>query len=273
MAREVTPWLRAAAGAPEGIITKPDGTHCTDCDEEMEQRIRVVCNEVLADPFLFLGEESEAKRSTPISAIRNAECIVVVDPIDGTSNFIQGNSAFGSLIGVYHQRADSFFEPVFGAILLPEEEQLYLTDESGVEVVDLSSGQESRLAVKRQTDQTCLRISAYPSHDRFLAPQALLSERIERVMTFASITDFNNLILGETRLAIIGGKWWDIAALLAVAQQLSLQALSLRDKNYGFRLSLDDFILTPGDSQWSLQAPIVLFAQDDGAMVQRILDL
>jgi fructose-1,6-bisphosphatase/inositol monophosphatase family enzyme len=66
-------------------------------DEEAEQLLKSGLEEILPGS-LFVGEESYAKNPGILSRLLQPDTpIWVVDPIDGTSNFIKGNEGFGIL--------------------------------------------------------------------------------------------------------------------------------------------------------------------------------
>jgi fructose-1,6-bisphosphatase/inositol monophosphatase family enzyme len=74
----------------------------TDADEQAEWRIR----DAVAKAFphaLFVGEESEARDASLLGKIAEADLCVIVDPVDGTSNFAWGVPAFGVLCAIVRQ--------------------------------------------------------------------------------------------------------------------------------------------------------------------------
>jgi fructose-1,6-bisphosphatase/inositol monophosphatase family enzyme len=71
----------------------------TDADEQAEWRIR----DAVAKAFpqaLFVGEESVARDAKLLDKIGDADLAVIIDPVDGTSNFAWGVPAFGVLCAV-----------------------------------------------------------------------------------------------------------------------------------------------------------------------------
>lgn len=88
------------------VEMKPDATPVTPADLEVEARIR----SMIADRFPdhgIIGEEH------PDSGL-DAECVWVIDPIDGTRAFIAGRPVFGTLIALTINRA-----PVLGVVDIP----------------------------------------------------------------------------------------------------------------------------------------------------------
>lgn len=90
----------------QNVQTKRDGTWVTAADREVERSIRAA----IADTFpghAVLGEE-DGLSGDP------AAPTWVIDPIDGTSNFVRGNPVFATLIGL---RVDG--EDVLGVVSAP----------------------------------------------------------------------------------------------------------------------------------------------------------
>ena len=71
----------------------------TDADEQAEWRIRDACAKAFPHA-LFVGEESVARDKALLSKIRDADLAIIVDPIDGTSNFAWGLPLFGVMAGI-----------------------------------------------------------------------------------------------------------------------------------------------------------------------------
>jgi myo-inositol-1(or 4)-monophosphatase len=76
---EVRAWLLAASGDVE-VEAKADGTPVTDADHEVDERIAVRLMEAFPDHGLLSEERDTVAPDT--------EWTWIVDPIDGTSNFI-----------------------------------------------------------------------------------------------------------------------------------------------------------------------------------------
>lgn len=71
----------------------------TDADEQAEWRIRDACAKAFPHA-LFVGEESVARDKALLSKIKDADLCIIVDPIDGTSNFAWGMPLFGVMAGI-----------------------------------------------------------------------------------------------------------------------------------------------------------------------------
>ncbi len=79
-------------GGPVPATRKPDGSPVTAADREIEATLRARIAAVLPDAVV-LGEEDGGELT------REGVCFVI-DPIDGTKNFMRGVPVFATLIGV-----------------------------------------------------------------------------------------------------------------------------------------------------------------------------
>lgn len=79
-------------GGPVPATRKPDGSPVTAADREIEATLRARIGAVLPDAVV-LGEEDGGELT------REGVCFVI-DPIDGTKNFMRGVPVFATLIGV-----------------------------------------------------------------------------------------------------------------------------------------------------------------------------
>lgn len=91
---------------------KPDNTLVTEADRQIEEFLREKLGQ-LAPGFAFLGEE------TGLTGDPDAPCWVI-DPIDGTTNFVRGLPLWCVSIGAVHQG-----RPIFGAVAVPPQDELY----------------------------------------------------------------------------------------------------------------------------------------------------
>ena len=95
---EIMPRFRSLG---EGGIREKTGALdlVTDADENAEWRIRDACAIAFPDA-LFVGEESVARDPSLLLKIKDANLCIIVDPVDGTSNFAWGLPLFGVMAAV-----------------------------------------------------------------------------------------------------------------------------------------------------------------------------
>jgi fructose-1,6-bisphosphatase/inositol monophosphatase family enzyme len=97
----------------------------TDADEQAEWRIR----DAVAKAFpsaLFVGEESVARDASLLDKIGGAEFAVIIDPVDGTSNFAWGVPLFGVLCAVVKNG-----ETIAGMIYDPVVKDWFIAEKGG----------------------------------------------------------------------------------------------------------------------------------------------
>ena len=87
--------LREKAEAPPAVETKPDGTPVTDADRAVEQAVRAEINRAYPAHGIR-GEEFPPERE-------NAAFVWIIDPLDGTKEYIQGLPLFGFLLALAHR--------------------------------------------------------------------------------------------------------------------------------------------------------------------------
>lgn len=95
------------------IETKPDTTPVTDADRAVEKAIRdLLARERPAD--LIVGEELGSPE-----AIRPGTRYWVLDPIDGTKNFLRGVPIWATLIGLVHRDQNGVDQVIAGMVSSP----------------------------------------------------------------------------------------------------------------------------------------------------------
>lgn len=85
----------ARFGGTVPAVAKPDGSPVTEADEAVETLLRDRISGTYPD-HAICGEESGGE-------INPAEPTWVIDPIDGTKNFMRGLEVYATLIGLVHQ--------------------------------------------------------------------------------------------------------------------------------------------------------------------------
>jgi fructose-1,6-bisphosphatase/inositol monophosphatase family enzyme len=120
-AREIMPRFRALAAGD--IEEKSKGDFVTVADRLAEAWLTPKL-EVLLPGSLVLGEEAVAASPALISRIEDDRPVWVVDPVDGTGNFVNGNAQFGTMIALVvggQTRQAWIYLPVADAMAVAEE--------------------------------------------------------------------------------------------------------------------------------------------------------
>jgi fructose-1,6-bisphosphatase/inositol monophosphatase family enzyme len=87
-------WRALSADA---VREKSKGDFVTDVDEEAERRLSAGLT-ALAPHTAVLGEEAAAANPTLLNLLQHANDLWIIDPIDGTSNYIEGKPCFAIMV-------------------------------------------------------------------------------------------------------------------------------------------------------------------------------
>lgn len=109
---KIRPLLQENFGNPDTVEYKEDGSFVTNVDPEAEKIVRDVIRSHFPDHGI-LGEEIEQENP-------NAELKWIIDPIDGTKQFIRGIPVYGCIIALYKNE-----QPLVAVIDVPETGSLY----------------------------------------------------------------------------------------------------------------------------------------------------
>ncbi|WP_425308548.1 inositol monophosphatase [Ammonicoccus fulvus] len=89
---------RWRALADDEVSEKNPGDFVTVADHESEERITAVLQAAWPDA-LIVGEEAAAVHPSIVHQVHSAEHAFVVDPVDGTRNFIHGSKNYAVMVG------------------------------------------------------------------------------------------------------------------------------------------------------------------------------
>jgi myo-inositol-1(or 4)-monophosphatase len=133
--------VRAHFGAPDGVREKAPGDWVTEADVASEDAVRAVLERETGLPVF--GEEEGGER---------ADTGWLVDPLDGTSNFVHGLDAVGVSVGLV-----AAGEPVVGVVHAPLLDRTYLARRGGGAFRD-----ERRLQVSRRAPDQAIVATGFP---------------------------------------------------------------------------------------------------------------
>lgn len=121
------------------VSLKADHTHVTDADRAVEGRIRaVLASERPTDAFF--GEESGKSGSLEEGVTAQPQRQWIVDPIDGTANFMRGVPVWATLIALVVDGV-----PVVGVVSAPAlQRRWWATSGGGAFALEAGSGTEPR---------------------------------------------------------------------------------------------------------------------------------
>jgi fructose-1,6-bisphosphatase/inositol monophosphatase family enzyme len=115
----ILPRFRALAAGE--VIEKSPGEVVTVADREAEELISRRLRDVVDAPVV--GEEAATADPGLLAALRNAPAAWVVDPVDGTANFVAGQPEYAVMVALVRGG-----ETVAGWILRPADDSVYIAE-------------------------------------------------------------------------------------------------------------------------------------------------
>jgi myo-inositol-1(or 4)-monophosphatase len=219
MAREVGRLLRGHFGRDIRVKEKGDRDLVTDIDLKAEKKIiRLIKKNYPEDNIL--SEESE-------QATFNSDFKWVIDPIDGTHNYIRGIENFGTSIALAHKD-----RVVLGVIHLPMSDELYFASKDGGAFLN-----QRKISVSRRTlGETTL---VYDSTIRLNKGPMLkylnrLADEVFNIRMFGStVRSLTYVAAGRADLEVeYNDKPWDFAAGLLLVEEAGGRATDLKGKRW-----------------------------------------
>ena len=196
------------------VTTKPDNTPVTDADQATEEALRKHLATARSTDGL-VGEEFGTQN-------KEAERYWVIDPIDGTKNFMRGVPTWATLIGLVERQSDGSENVIVGAVSAPAlNRRWYASTGSGAFTI-LNGGKPRKISVSKVSEISSASI-AYSDFQGW-------NERLEK---------FHKLIAACTRSRGYGDFWshmlvaegavdiaaepslalWDMAALEVIVRE------------------------------------------------------
>ncbi|MFI9006648.1 inositol monophosphatase family protein [Actinosynnema sp. NPDC053489] len=199
---------------PQNVIEKTDRDTYTDVDTRIEREVRAYL--IATTPEIGFTGEEEGRFDRAV----DSEYAWVLDPIDGTSNFVHGVPLCGvSLALMWNNKA------IVGAIAMPYLELIYSAiDGHGAyvngQVITASKTAELSKAIVAIGD-FALGEGAKKKNRQRIAVTAALAEEVERIRMFGSAAH-DLAWLAEGRIdgvVILSNKIHDVAAGVLIARE------------------------------------------------------
>ncbi|MEO8529448.1 MAG: histidinol-phosphatase [Pseudolysinimonas sp.] len=195
------------------VQLKPDRTQVTDADTRVEQVIRQHLAEARPEDAI-LGEEFGAGATTDDGGRR-----WIIDPIDGTSNFVRGVPIWGALISL---AIDGI--PQVGVVSIPAMGKRWWAATGHGAWAQEGDGEARRISVSGIDDLSDATIS-YNSLKHWDQAGRLdqlidLSRAVRRTRAFGDLWAY--MLLAEGAIDIVAEfdlKPWDIAALVPIVRE------------------------------------------------------
>ncbi len=261
--RELYPTIAKHWGDSSVARKKEDGSLVTNVDPIVEEEIRRVAAEALPDAF-FLGEETHKTEPGIDAAISATKRIVIVDPIDGTSEYVHRSSDCGTLVAVFELRHD-VLHPLLGLAYRPFLSSSPLAHDHGV--VIYSAGNQVFRQILSPRHESAEPISFAEARKpgemiRVVTPRdiPIPSARVSKIGSSASVADLMHPVLGSAHSAISRSRIWDIAAPIAIASARQIPCWHIASDSQFSTLSFADFELNDPLKKWALLSPIAIGA-------------
>lgn len=214
-------WIRSKVGGYESLGIKHSAHDLvTEVDKGAETMIRNLVMTYFPD-HSFLGEEGvepgPQASAAALKEVETAEYLWIVDPIDGTTNFVHGLPNFVVSIALAHKG-----EVILGVVYDPSRDELFIAEKGKGAYVH-----GKRTAVSKETKLSeCLVASGFPTDTQMALPlnMSQLSAVVPRVRNVRMLGSAA-LTLAYVAAGRLSGFWeiglnaWDIAAGALLIQE------------------------------------------------------
>jgi histidinol-phosphatase len=196
------------------VTTKPDNTPVTDADKATEEALRALLKNHRPDDGI-VGEEFGNDAG-------GAERYWVIDPIDGTKNFLRGVPTWATLIGLIEKQSDGSEVAVVGVVSAPALFRRWHASEGNGAFLSLNKAAPERINVSQVSEikNASISYSDFIGWGERLAPfQSLLADawRTRGIGDFWShmlVAEGAVDVAAEPTLAL-----WDMAALDIIVRE------------------------------------------------------
>ena len=196
------------------VTTKPDNTPVTDADKASEEAIRALLKSHRPDDGI-VGEEFGEDAA-------GAERYWVIDPIDGTKNFLRGVPTWATLIGLIEKQSDGSEVVVVGVVSAPALFRRWHASEGHGAFVSVNGGAPKKISVSQVSEikDASISYSDFIGWEQRLAP---FQEILATAWRTRGIGDFWSHMLvaeGAVDVAIEPNlSIWDMAALDIIVRE------------------------------------------------------
>ncbi|HPF78429.1 MAG TPA: 3'(2'),5'-bisphosphate nucleotidase CysQ [Alphaproteobacteria bacterium] len=214
----------------QGADAKDDGSPVTLADQKAEDLIEKALKEITPE-VLIIGEEAAAEGYRP--DLTNEEYFWLVDPLDGTKEFISGSGDYTVNIALIHHN-----KPVLGVVYAPYHGELYAACGEGTAIRWMEdSGKEKPIYV-REAPNEGLTIVSSKSHGKGDRLDSFLSHyKIRKQIQRGSSLKICSIAAGKADMYPRFGLTceWDTAAAHAVLNAAGgfLTDIQGRELSYG----------------------------------------
>ncbi len=208
IAKEAGKAIMEVYGTDFEVTRKQDHSPLTLAD----MRSHEIISSALLDRYPDIPVLSEEGRQIPFEVRRNWESFWLVDPLDGTKEFVKRNGEFTVNIALVRNRM-----PVVGVIYIPVSDRAFVAD-MGEGCWEISSGGHKRLTVSPISPDEPVRVVRSRSHPAPGLEQFLSLIASYKIINRGSALKFCSVAAGEADFyPRFGPTWeWDTAAGQAI---------------------------------------------------------
>jgi histidinol-phosphatase len=196
------------------VTTKPDNTPVTDADKATEEALRALLKNHRPDDGI-VGEEFGNDAG-------NAERYWVIDPIDGTKNFLRGVPTWATLIGLIEKQSDGREVVVVGVVSAPALFRRWHASEGNGAFVSVNKAAPQRINVSQVSEikDASISYSDFIGWGERLAP---FQELMAAAWRTRGIGDFwSHMLVAEGAVDVAvepSLALWDMAALDIIVRE------------------------------------------------------
>ena len=196
------------------VSTKPDNTPVTDADKASEEAIRALLKSHRPDDGI-VGEEFGNDAG-------GADRYWVIDPIDGTKNFLRGVPTWATLIGLIEKQSDGSEVVVVGVVSAPALFRRWYASEGNGAFVSVNKAAPEKISVSQVSEikDASIAYSDFIGWNDRLAP---FQELMAQAWRTRGIGDFwSHMLVAEGAVDVAvepSLAIWDMAALDIIVRE------------------------------------------------------
>lgn len=224
----------------QGADAKADGSPVTVADQKAEDLITKALKEITPS-VLIIGEEAAAGGYRP--DLREVEYFWLVDPLDGTKEFISGSGDYTVNIALIHNH-----EPVLGVVYVPVHGVLYAASGEGTAIRWMEDTDKEKPITVREAPAKGLTIVSSKSHGKGARLDAFLENyKVAKQVQRGSSLKMCVIAAGKADMYPRLGPTceWDTAAAHAILNAAGGTITDIDGNELRYGLGTNDKFLNP----------------------------
>jgi fructose-1,6-bisphosphatase/inositol monophosphatase family enzyme len=263
--------MDAVGAVSREASTKRDGSFVTATDCAVEEYFTAELQAAWPD-IPVLGEERVSQHDLSgeephryYQKFMQSPFQIIIDPIDGTRNFIEGKREFCVAAALTHRVGEGIW-PICSVVAVPVRGVMYFCDSRGVFSEEIRSG---AVAPVTRSNAEPERFSV-SSKDRAWLTDNNYSLIFPWVSSGSSVHDFLETALGSLRGSLVGKqRLWDLMAPLAIADRLGCVLCDLATGEQLTTITSADLSLELERRPWGVGRRMVLLPK--GKRISEVL--